>query len=219
MRQILNQLAEAARWIREAGSRISIRADAAPIDTVERVEHFAATRAALIAQKKLYGYLKERMGVRYPTVFQDEIFAQSIDVAKLEVFAACLADLTCFCVAAATATPTFDNAGREAMARACFRHGVAFNGETASEAQRERWIESFEARLGRTVWTGGEGGRHFTESPAALIRWAPIADELKRLDREIVENSLRYAWIEIRTDYMARIDPAAIAAGRSAAAG
>lgn len=213
MKSILDQFTEAGLWFRDLAQRFSVRRDTAPIATVARVEAFAATRSALITQKKLYGYLKERMGVNYPKVFTDEVYARSIDVAKLEIYAASLADLTCFCVANATADPLLQNADRDAMARGCYRHGLAFNAGEASDDQRARWTDAFEARLGRTVWTlRGEGGQHFIESPGALIRWAPIAEEFKRLDREIVENSIRYAWIEVRTDYMARVTPDAIAA-------
>ena len=213
MKTILDQFTEAGLWFRDLARRFSLRRDTAPIATVARVEEFAATRSALITQKKLYGYLKERMGVNYPKVFTDDVYAQSIDLAKLEIFAASLADLTCFCVANATTDPMLQNADRDAMARGCYRHGLAFNAGEASDDQRARWVDAFEARLGRTVWTlRGEGGQHFIESPGALIRWAPIAEEFKRLDREIVENSIRYAWIEVRTDYMARVAPDAIAA-------
>lgn len=207
------QLREAWSWVRELAQRSSLRRDTGPIDGINRLEEFAATRAALITQKKLYGYLKERMGVNYPKVFTDDVYARSIDVAKLEVYAASLADLTCFCVANATADPAFENADRDRIARDCYRNGIAFNGGEATEDQRERWLAAFDDRLSKTVWSlRGEGGQHFIESPGALIRWAPIADELKRLDREIVENSIRYAWIEVRTDYMTRVDPTAVAA-------
>ena len=77
MKKLLHQLSEAFAWVRDLASRTSVRHDRAPIDTVERVCHFARTRAALIAQKKLYGYLKERMGLQYPKVFSDDAFVAS----------------------------------------------------------------------------------------------------------------------------------------------
>ena len=124
MKHVASQFVEAARWVRESISKLSIRRDSAPIDSVERVCHFARTRAALISQKKLYGYLKERMGTRYPKMFTDEVFVQSINVAKLHVYAASLADLTCFCVANATGDPAFTNDDRNRIARECFRAGI-----------------------------------------------------------------------------------------------
>ena len=213
MKKLLHQLSEAFAWVRDLASRTSVRHDRAPIDTVERVCHFARTRAALIAQKKLYGYLKERMGLQYPKVFSDDAFVASLNIGKAHIYAACLADMTCYSVAAATTEPVFDKAARERFARDCFRMGIEENAGGASEEDRRNWLEAFDERLEKTVWQGpGEGGRHFIESAPALVRWAPIADELKRYDREIVENSIRYAWVEVRGDYLQRLDRAGVAA-------
>ena len=38
----------------------------------------------------------------------------------------------------------------------------------------------------------------FSQSPEALYYWSPIADELKIRDEEIVRNSVRFRWIEVR---------------------
>lgn len=38
----------------------------------------------------------------------------------------------------------------------------------------------------------------FSSSPVALIEWAPVVDEFKREDDEIVRNSVRFRWIEVR---------------------
>ena len=215
MRSIAKQLREAASWVVETTSRLSIRRDSAPIDTVERVCHFARTRAALITQKKLYGYLKERIGIRYPRMFEDEAFAASINIATLEVFAAGLGDMTCFCVANATTVADISNQDRRAIAEDCYRAGLDENAAKAPCASRERWMSDFDDRMERTVWqvTGSNMG-HFIASPAALIRWAPIADELKRNDQEIVENSIRFAWVEVCTDFLARVDARAVARDR-----
>ena len=51
-----------------------IRFDKSPIQTVEALTDFVETRAAYVAQTSLYGYLKTRMGTRYPHMFRDEVF-------------------------------------------------------------------------------------------------------------------------------------------------
>jgi hypothetical protein len=51
----------------------------------------------------------------------------------------------------------------------------------------------------------------FSESPAALVRWAPIAPELKQFDQEIVENSIKFKWRDVRRDLGKRLDAAAVA--------
>jgi hypothetical protein len=68
------------------------------------------------------------------------------------------------------------------------------------------------ARLEGTDWsavTDDEGP--FCESPGALVEWAPIVDELKQYDAEIVKNSVRFRWQEIRRDLRRDLDVEAVA--------
>ena len=51
----------------------------------------------------------------------------------------------------------------------------------------------------------------FSQSPPALYYWAPIADELKQRDEEIVKNSVRFRWIEIRRSARKFLDYEALA--------
>jgi hypothetical protein len=197
----------------ETLGRIVSRPDTGRIDSLDRVFHFARTRSAMMTQKKLYGYLKERIGIRYPEEFARPDFAKSIRVATGHIYAAALADLTVFCIANGLSDERFGDKARRQAAVRCYEQGLAENaGGDEMAMSRRDWAASFGERVARTIWRPGEGGWHFSESPAALIRWAPIADELKKLDREIVENSLRFAWIEVRSDFLARVDSASIAA-------
>ena len=41
----------------------------------------------------------------------------------------------------------------------------------------------------------------FVSSGLALYKWAPIADELKELDKEIVLNSIKNKWNIVRSDF------------------
>ena len=50
----------------------------------------------------------------------------------------------------------------------------------------------------------------FTESPPALVRWAPIVDELKQFDEPIVLNSVRFRWQEVRRDFRQALDAGAV---------
>jgi hypothetical protein len=214
MKRVIERFSEASGWLVETASRLSVRRDSAPVDGVERLFDFVATRSALITQKKLYGYLKERIGIRYPEMFEDEVFARSIDIARMQVFAASLADLTVHAVAQVAAGGRLPADGRGELAIACYDHGVAVNeGQAPDPGSPEAWRAAFAERLSRTAWENiAAGASAFTESPKALIRWAPIADEHKRFDREVVENSIRFAWNEVIQDLRNRLDAAGVAA-------
>ena len=74
-------------------------------------------------------------------------------------------------------------------------------------------------QAGQTDWhSAADGENAFAQSPVDLVRHAPIADELKELDVDIVVNSTRFRWRDIRTQLRERLDPAAVAADWSSQA-
>ena len=46
----------------------------------------------------------------------------------------------------------------------------------------------------------------------ALVEWAPIGDELKQYDAEIVRGSVRFRWQEVRRDLRRDLDAEAVLA-------
>ena len=60
---------------------------------------------------------------------------------------------------------------------------------------------SFEKRLQKIDWKTYYKSWPFNESALALYEWAPIADELKTLDRKIVLNSMILKWDNIKKEF------------------
>lgn len=188
------------------------RRDTAPIDSVAGLKDFAATRSAYIGQKTLYGYVKTRMGIRYPAMFEDKQIIASLNIAKVYVFAGCLSDLTIYAVAVCLHGQPAGDDERVKLARYCYETALRENAVDAPEPfSTQAGIDEFNQRLADTDWQNGAlQPENFTASPKALYRWAPIAAELKRFDAEIVENSIKYAWRDIREQFKNRIDGAAV---------
>jgi hypothetical protein len=212
---------KAADFLRGAAGLLWTRRDTTPIASVAALGHFVATRSAYLAQKTLYGYVKTRMGIRYPAMFEDKNIIASLNIAKLHVFAACLSDLTVFAVATALDRLAVGNDDRQAMARRCYAAGLReIIPDTPAEFSAQDYIGEFDHRLVETDWQrGARQPENFTRSPRALFRWAPIEDKLKNFDREIVENSVKFAWRDIREQFNKRLNAAAVAAdwaGRTA---
>lgn len=195
MKQILETIE--AFW-----TRLSVFKKPDPVRTCREFESFLGTRSAFIAQKTLYGYVKTRMGMKYPTVFKDDVFIESLNIAKWQVYAACLFDLAIY-MAARTYALTGDPKEASAIALSSFRavldtrfDNPEFTGSTGD------LLDAFERRLAFADWnycSQGEGA--FKDSPPALVRWAPIDGALKRYDGEIVRNSIRFQWQRIRHDF------------------
>lgn len=208
---ILEKAQEAGRVL---AGMFGFNARARKLDDVETFEHFVSARSAFVAQKKLYGYLKTRMGTRYPSMFEDDQFIASINIAKAHIFAACLSDMTIFAVADVGAQGRLSREQKNMLAHECHEAGLRGNAEQLAHAGAEQdWRTAFGARVDGIHWDNVAAGADvFDTSPATLVEWAPIAPQLKAYDREIVENSLKFAWIEIRRDYRKLIDRDAVAA-------
>jgi len=163
---------------------------------------FLETRASYVAQMSLYGYLRTRAGVRFPELFDDDPFVVSINIAKWHIWLACLSDLSVYAgfLMLHRTKVSADEVGK--LMRAVLDDALAVAGtpddagpEFASHADRVR------ARLALCDWpTIADNEFAFVESPDALVQWAPIVDDLKQLDADVVRNSVRFRWQEVRRD-------------------
>lgn len=185
-----------------------------PITDGGALARFLQTRSAHIAQTSLYGYLRTRAGTRFPELFSDDEFVKSINIAKWHVWLACLSDLAVYAGAmlcrqgalrAAEAAPLMVAVVGEVLRET----GVPSDAgpEYGAHADRVR------ARLALCDWAAvPDDETAFAESPAALVHWAPIVDELKQLDEEIVRNSIRFRWQEVRRELRRDLDARAFLA-------
>ncbi|MEM7429412.1 MAG: hypothetical protein AAF441_25320, partial [Pseudomonadota bacterium] len=179
----------------------------------EALADFVQTRGSYVAQTSLYGYLKNRMGISYPKMFEDEVMAKSINIAKWRTYGSCLSDLSIFASATAGSGNLLTDARMSDLARHCFDYAVSesFDDEDA-QALKTEILAAFDGRLAEADWPAApEGENAFLASPVDLLRFAPIADHLKEFDVEIVVNSTRFRWRDIRTQLRERIDSEAIA--------
>ena len=64
---------------------------------------------------------------------------------------------------------------------------------------------SFQKRLDQTKWEDYYKSLPFNQSALALYHWAPVANELKTLDRKIVLNSMILKWDNIKEEFSKRI--------------
>jgi len=164
---------------------------------------FVDRRAKFIAQTTLFGYLKTRAGTRWVLWFEDDNFVASINIAKWEIYLQCLADLAVY--ATSVVGRRTDATPEELSALAHHIVHTALESEDVA-AERPQGFDStrleFGARLAAIEWSAiVEGEGPFQGSQQALVEHAPVADELKMLDTEIVINSMRFKWKNIRDDF------------------
>ncbi len=170
------------------------------IDHPHALRAFLHSRASQVSQTSLYGYMKTRAGTRFPELFTTPALLTSINIAKWHIWLACLSDLTVYSgvlLRLRTAAPSAQIHALLGRVFAQVMHEIGAPAEAGdafaahARAVQERIAAADFAKL-------QDDDSAFTASPQALVHWAPIADELKNRDTEIIRNSVRFRWQEIR---------------------
>lgn len=177
-----------------------------------KLGHFLQTRASFVAQTSLYSYIRTRAGVRFPELFDEDGFNEKLNVAKWQVWLACLSDLSVFAggllIQRTGAAP--ERVGSVILHT--FEAIIAATGTPpdAGEAFADG-IARVRTRLAATDWPSvTDDDKFFSQSPEALVHWAPIVDDLKQYDAEIVKNSIRFRWQEVRRALRDDLDAGAL---------
>ena len=68
------------------------------INNEKDLTNFIKEKSAFVTQSTLYGYLKTRMGLKQNMMFTDDVFVESVNKAKWNIFSEAVADLTFFTV-------------------------------------------------------------------------------------------------------------------------
>ena len=174
------------------------------IKNIDDLEAFIQKKSAWVSQVTLYSYLKTRMGTKYVLHFDDEIFLSSINTAKWNIYAIALQDLIFYTLSYLNVFYNFQE-----MDNAKKIYEKILNNELKNNMPEniiDNGKEVFNKRLQKIEWKNYYKSWPFNESALALYEWAPVANELKTLDRKIVLNSMILKWENIQKEFIKLID-------------
>ena len=174
------------------------------IQTLDDLETFIQTKSAWVSQVTLYGYLKTRMGTRYVLHFENDEFMSSVNLAKWNIYAVALQDLTFFTFSYLKVN---NNYNANVKAKEIFLK--ILDDEISNKMPLdiiEKAKKNFDERLQKLNWEIYYKDLPFNPSALSLYEWAPIADELKTLDRKIVLNSVILKWDVVKKEFNERIN-------------
>ena len=169
------------------------------IKTLDELEQFIQTKSAWATQVTLYNYLKTRMGTRYVLHFDNDEFMSSVNLAKWNIYSVALQDLTFF---------TFSYLKANFNYKDIYNANEIFNKILDDEISNKMPLDivdearkSFDERSEKINWDGYYQDLPFNPSALSLYKWAPIAEELKTLDRKIVLNSMILKWDVVKQEF------------------
>ncbi len=174
---------------------------------------FISTRASHVAQTSLYGYLRTRAGTRFPEMFEHPDILKSINIAKWQIWLACVSDLSMYAGQCMYRSGRLDDATIRQLLGAALQQLLEETGDPDEAgpdfaSTRDKIVQ----RITTCDWQQDRDDETiFSQSPDALFYWSPIADELKERDETIVKNSIRFRWIEVRRNTLRLLDFEALA--------
>ena len=169
------------------------------IKNMEDLTLFIQTKSAWVSQVTLYSYLKTRMGTKWVLHFDDEVFLASINKAKWNIYSISLQDLTFYSLSYLNVFCSYKD-----MSKANEIYDEILTKEKKNEMPEEIILqakEKFKERLEKIDWNTYYKSWPFNESALTLYKWAPVAEELKILDRKIVLNSMILKWENIEKEF------------------
>ena len=169
------------------------------IKNIDQLENFIQTKSAWVTQVTLYSYLKTRMGTRYVLHFDNDVFMSSLNIAKWNIYSVALQDLTFFTFSYLKVNFNYQDINQ---AKEIFNK--ILDDEISNKMPLdiiEKAKRSFNERLQNLNWETYYKDLPFNPSALSLYKWAPIAEELKSLDRKIVLNSMILKWDIIRNEF------------------
>ena len=161
------------------------------IKSKEDLQKFIQQRSAHVTQTTLYGYLKTRIGVKYTAMVDDDVFSKSINIAKWNIYVIAIADCAFYTFSYLISEKNLKkNDCKEVYLDIIEKEkSNGLSDEVYQKAKKEFLIRHEKIDFRKYYLENP-----FKESCIALYNWAPIADELKVLDKEIVLNSMRLKW-------------------------
>jgi len=169
------------------------------IKNLNELEHFIQTKSAWVTQVTLYNYLKTRMGTRYVLHFDNDVFMSSLDIAKWNIYSVALQDLTLFTFSYLKVNFNYQNIDQSKEIFSKILENEISNKMPVDIIEEAK--NTFNERFQNINWEIYYKDLPFNPSALSLYKWAPIAEELKTLDRKIVLNSMILKWDIIKKEF------------------
>lgn len=184
-----------------------------PVKTRKELINFIDSRAAFVSQITLYTYVKARAGTQYPKLFENANFLTSLKIARWHIYGAAVCDLTLFAAAQLKVHAGLSNDAANHFSASILDDILPnYPQDDIANDQFTAMCARGKQRAAIADWNDiALGPAAFQSSSDAVFRWAPIADELKCDDEEILRNSIHLRWIGVRRDLKAVFQYAAIA--------
>ena len=144
------------------------------------------------------------MGTRYVLHFENDQFMSSVNLAKWNIYSVALQDLTLYTFSYLKNNFNFNDLEKSTEIFLKILDDEISNKMPLNIIEDAK--NNFSERLHNINWDNYYNELPFNPSALSLYKWAPIAEELKTLDRKIVLNSVILKWDTVKKEFQERIN-------------
>ncbi len=180
-----------------------------PLTKRSELVEFIHRNASFVSQVTLLTYIKARAGTQYPKLFENTEYLESIEIARSHLYTSCVTDLVFYVINEHCLNDIkrkhiqfiLSNLIDEVFSFAKYDENI-FKEFDKMKKQCEEHLKALES--------DAINHKLFKISSDTFFRWAPMAEEFKKEDEEIMRNSIHFRWIEVRREVRKRIRPSLI---------
>ena len=143
---------------------------------------------------------QKELGLKNLVHFDNDVFIDSINLAKWNIYIVSLQDLTFFTFSYIHNNFNLNDFEKSKRIYETIIDEEIKNGMPQDIAAHGK--KTFFERYEKIDWKKYYNSLPFNPSALALYKWAPIAEELKTLDRKIVLNSMILKWDNIKDEFI-----------------
>ena len=173
------------------------------ITNIDILQDYIQRKSAFITQETLFGYLKTRIGTNYVKMYENNDFVVSINIAKWNIYLIAIQDMLFFAFSYLYAKNRYQNTedAKILFQKILDKELHEKDHPLPSDIYQKR-LKQFEERIQNISWMTYYKEDPFKTSSESLHYWAPVADELKNLDKAIVLNSMQLKWQNIVKEFI-----------------
>ena len=177
-----------------------------PLTKRAELVEFIHRNSSFVSQVTLLTYIKARAGTQYPKLFENKDYLESIEIARSQLYTSCVADLAFYVInehclkdiKRTTIQFIMSNLVDEVFSFAKCDENIL----KEFDEMKKQCEEQLNTLKGNAI-----NHKLFKMSSDTFFRWAPMAEEFKKEDEEIMRNSIHFRWIEVRRELRERIRP------------
>ena len=179
-----------------------------PISQLSELIEFIHRNASFVSQVVLLTYIKARAGTQHPKLFENREYLKSIEIARSNIYASSVADLIFYVIN--------EHCLKEIKDKIHFILPNLVDEVFKFAKYDEKVVEEFNKMRKRckeqinTLNIENTDHKLFKMSSDTFFKYAPMAEEFKKDDEEIMRNSILFKWIEVRRELRSRIKPSQI---------